>query len=433
MAINPRGSKRAVESILVTKGDAALKTVSTALTDANGNISVADGQLGVINPATSVTLPVGATKANTPFIKIVQGTPTSANVPSSSTYPFVTKPYEASAVIDTAKVHNIYAQPYSGPTSSLTVVGAPVGSTGEITPLDKEKYTLTLGFRGRRQDEYESSLHNIPVMTVEYNTPDYTTLGTVSPLDSLVQNVVYQINKNSRAFGFNLPSYGGNLPVLAFAVNSAGGSGVAITSAVGTVIPVVTVSGFTRNYVVTQDLFDTLAAAVTNGALLNTATIEVVDLSTAGAAANADQVVIVALDDTVAYEDRTPFVKVRIDVGAGEAFASTLTLVKVGSKAYEGQGTFRQWNIFYKNTAGQRKYSQYRGFEAIRIDYPSPIVVGAKYSALIFEHYDANQVSFAGTSNSPQKTIILVPTGDTTTKTALQTFVSNFFGVSVTL
>ncbi len=433
MAINPRGSKRAVESILVTKGDAALKTVSTALTDANGNISVADGQLGVINPATSVTLPVGATKANTPFIKIVQGTPTSANVPSSSTYPFVTKPYEASAVIDTAKVHNIYAQPYSGPTSSLTVVGAPVGSTGEITPLDKEKYTLTLGFRGRRQDEYESSLHNIPVMTVEYNTPDYTTLGTVDPLDSLVQNVVYQINKNSRAFGFNLPNYGGNLPVLAFAVNSAGGSGVAITSAVGTVIPVVTVSGFTRNYVVTQDLFDTLAAAVTNGALLNTATIEVVDLSTAGAAANADQVVIVALDDTVAYEDRTPFVKVRIDVGAGEAFASTLTLVKVGSKAYEGQGTFRQWNIFYKNTAGQRKYSQYRGFEAIRIDYPSPIVVGAKYSALIFEHYDANQVSFAGTSNSPQKTIILVPTGDTTTKTALQTFVSNFFGVSVTL
>lgn len=432
MAINPRGSKRAVESILVTKGDAALKTVSTALTDANGNISVADGQIGVINPATSVTLPVGATKANTPFIKFVQGTPTSANVPSSSTYPFVTKPYEASAVIDTAKVHNIYAQPYSGPTSSLTVVGADSGA-GVIVPLDKEKYTLTLGFRGRRQDEYESSLHNIPVMTVEYNTPDYTTLGTVSPLDSLVQNVVYQINKNSRAFGFNLPSYGGNLPVLAFAVNSAGGSGVAITDAVGTVIPVVTVSGFTRNYVITQDLFDTLAAAVTAGALLNTATIEVVDLSTAGAAANADQIVIVALDETTAYEDRTPFVKVRIDVGAGEAFASTLTLVKVGSKAYEGQGTYRQWNIFYKNTAGQRKYSQYRGFEAIRVDYPSPIVANEKYSALIFEHYDANQVSFAGTSNSPQKTIILVPNGDTTTKTALQTFVSNFFGVTVVL
>lgn len=432
MAINPRGSKRAVESVLVTKGDAALKTASTALTNGSGNISVADGQLGIINPATSVTLPGGATKANTPFIKIVQGTPTSANVSLSSNYPFVNKPYEASAVIDTAKVSNIVAQPYSGPTSSLTVVGAASGA-GVIVPLDKEKYTLTLGFRGRRQDEYESSLHNIPVMTTEYNTPDYTTLGTVSPLDSLVQNFVYQLNKNSKAFGYNLPNYGGGLPVLAFAINSAGGSGVAITSAVGTVVPVVKVSGFNRSITITQDLFDTLAAAVTNSALLNTATIELVDLSTAGGAANADQIVIVALDESTAYEDRTPYVKVRIDVGAGETFASTLVLVKVGSKAYEGQGTYRQWNIFYKNTAGQRKYSQYRGFEAVRIDYPSPLVATEKYSALIFEHYDAEQVSFAGTSNSPQKTIILVPNGDTTTKSALQTFVSNFFGVTVVL
>lgn len=432
---NIKGSKRAVESVLVSKGNQALIAQNHTLTKTDGNVRNVDGEIGIYNPRTSTSLPNAATKADTPFIQFVQGTNTSQDPALATTYPFNKRPYEASEIIDTGKVLSITAQPYVTPSNSLTVVGLAAGAgVGEIVALDNEKYSLTLGFRGRRQDEYESSLHNIPVMTTEFTTPDYTALSTVGPVDSIVKNFTYLINKNSVLFGYTSPNYGGNRLVVAFAVNSAGGTGgVAITSVAGTIVPTVVVGGVTKNVTLNASMVQSFTEAVANGALLNTAKIKLVDLSTAGSTVDADQIVIMAIDETTAFEDRTPYVKVRIDVGLGESFVTTQTAKVVGAKANEGQGTFRQVNIFYKNTAGQRKYSQYRGFDDVRIDYPSSLVQDEKYSTLIIEHYDASQVSFAGTSVSPKKTILFVPTGDTTTKTALQTFILNFFGVTVVL
>lgn len=79
--------------------------------------------------------------------------------------------------------------------------------------------------------------------------------------------------------------------------------------------------------------------------------------------------------------------------------------------AFEGEGLGRQWKMFYKDTAGQRKYSAYRGFEEMRTDYPVPVVETTYYDAAIIEHYHADLIG-TDTIIKPFKAIILIPNVD---------------------
>ena len=79
--------------------------------------------------------------------------------------------------------------------------------------------------------------------------------------------------------------------------------------------------------------------------------------------------------------------------------------------SYEGDGTGRQWKMYYKDTAGQRKYSAYRGFETMKIEYPIPVDENTYYDAVIVEHYHADLI---GTDSiiKPFKAIVLIPNVD---------------------
>jgi len=125
----------------------------------------------------------------------------------------------------------------------------------------------------------------------------------------------------------------------------------------------------------------------------------------------ADAMVIMALDRDLVYEDRVKQVKTRIDVGLLEGFNYNTVKNSRIQYAYEGDGTGRQWKMFYKDTAGQRKYSAYRGFEEMRIEYPIPVDEDTYYDAVIVEHYHADLI---GTDSivKPFKAIILIPNAD---------------------
>ena len=422
------GTKRAVESILVAKSNQSLAAPGTLLIDqSTGNVNLADGQLAVIDAsgrgtnALTEALAPGDTVADSPVIRLVQGTANSSNVPASIKFPLAVRPYEESTDIVGNNVIVWSGKAYAAPYLSAWVVGAnDAASSGHINIEDNSEYILRLGFRGTRIQEFYTSTHGGYGKNFSFTSPEYSTLGLTKSLDHLVKNLAYVVNRNSRQFAFNGVSFGGNVPIMAFAIDSDGGSGVAITSVAGTVVPVVvTPSGITKSVTLTAEMVATFANLVAEGNVPNTATIELINLSTAGAG-DCDQLILMAMNEDTAYEDRKPNIKNRLEVGLGGAFESSTVLATEDSKAFEGQGTSRQWTIIYKNTAGQRKYSQYRGFEVIRLDYPVPVVDGAHYDAYIIESFDAHQLSLAGISNSPVKNIILVPTGDTTTKASLE-------------
>lgn len=422
------GTKRPVESILVAKSNAAVLAAGTNLINAStGVVNLADGQLAVIDSSGRGTntlmeaIAPGDTTADSPVIRIVQGTANSSNVPVSIKFPLAARPYEQSGDIIGRNVYAYRGKAYAAPYSSAWVVGAATAaSSGQLNIEDNAEYILRLAIRGERIQEFYTSSHGGVGKNFSFVSPSYSTAGLTSNVDHLVQNLAYILNRQSKQFNFSGPSFGANLPIIALAVDASGGSGVAITSVAGTSVPVVvTPSGLTKTLTLTADHVATLANLVTAGNVPNTATIELIDLSTAGAG-TADQLIILALDEDLAYEDRKVNVKNRLVVGLGGAFDSATVLNSEDSNMFEGSGTSRQMNIMWKNTAGQRKYSPYRGFEVLKIEVPSPIVDGAKYDAYIIEAYEDHQLSLTGVSNSPQKTIILVPTADTVTKAALE-------------
>ncbi len=405
-----RGVKRPVEKILVVKGNETLPTDGTNINGTGGIVNLNDGQVGLLdvtpgsstfntffNNASSFTF------EQVPVAKVVQGTNKSAD-PGSANVPLTKRPYEASLDIIGKQVIAYTGKAYAAGKRSASVLAVP-------TPQELSKYSVYMGFRGRRVTEFDSGIQAIVQKKVEVNTLEYSSLSLSSNTDDLTQRLAYQINQNSAQFGAYFGSPGGNWRVFAFAVDVSGGSGTAINSAVGTSVPTIVSPVGTRSIVLDAELVATLADVVTNTALTNSSTIELIDPSTYGAGTS-DYLLIIAMNEVTAYIDRDPTLKIRIDCGAGDTFEDQNVNFVVGCNPFEGQGTYRQWKIYYDNTNGQRSYSQNRDLYPV-IVYPTSLVEDETYAALIIEHYNSNQVQFTGTSISPNKTIVLVPSTGT--------------------
>jgi len=417
---NTRGSKRAVEKVLVAKGNLSLPTDGTTLNGTGGIVNLSDGQVGLLDVSpTSSTFNQffnnvsSLTFEQVPVARVVQGTDISAN-PSEAKVPFTRKPYESSVDIVGSQVISYTGKAYAGPKRSATLIPA-------FTPTELSKYTVRLAFRGKRVTEYDAGIHAVVGKTVEFNTPEYSTLGLSSDADHFVQNVAYKVNQNSRQFSGAFGNLGGNWGVFALAFDVSGGSGTAISAiSAGTSVPVVVANGVTKSVVFDQELVDTLADAVANTALTTSSTIELIDLSTAGSDTT-DAILLVAMNEQTAYIDREPTTKIRLDVGLADQFETQALSPVKASDPFEGQGTYRQWKLYFENTNGQRSYSQNRDLYPVLV-YPTSLVENETYGAIILEHYFNTQVQFTGNSVSPHKTVILVPNGSSAKATILDAF-----------
>jgi hypothetical protein len=421
MATSIRGSKRPVEKVLVVKTTQDLPTDGTPLSGAGGIVNLNDGQVGLLDvtPGSSTFNQFfnnagSLDYTQVPVAKVVQGTDMSAT-PSQARIPFTRRPYEDSHAIIGKQVKSYTGKVYAGPKESASVV--PVTSANAV---ELSKYSLNISFRGRRVTEFDSGIQAVVRKTVEYNTPDYTALATTNPNDDIVQNLCFQVYQNSRQFNGTFGNLGGNWAVIAFAVDLSGGAGVAINSAVSTSVPVVVSNSGTQSITITQELFDTFADVVTNTALTGASTIELIDPTTFGSG-TADYILLVALSEVPAYIDRDPTLHLRIDLGAGDKFQELAVSPVVGCNPFEGEGTYRQWKIYFDNTNGQRSYSQNRDLYPVLV-YPTSLDPTATYSALILEHYDSAQVQFTGTSISPLKTVVLIPSGSANRQNIVDAF-----------
>lgn len=376
-----------------------------------GAVRLANGQLGIfcdslfgtvaLNVATDAT----PTKAEAPNIYIAQGTADSA-APSQSTYtyPLFPRPYERSGTI----VGNgeIYAtkQAYQAPTESTWVIGN--ASTGAITAANNTTYGLTVAYTGRIMTE-EINHMGRRFFVPSYTTPNYTALGTVNPVDHLVQNMVYQINRQSQVVA---SMNKGAEPVYAIALNLSGTGGTALGSLTAGYVPLVTTSTGTRGVTLTAAQVTNLQATLPSGCSIIT-----IDLTTAGSAATTNAFAIVALDRKLAYDDRVPQVKIGLAVGKRYGFSSAVYCTQTGF-AFEGQGVGRILDLEYKRTHQQRKYTLNHDVNPI-IHFPSPVSTTTTYNRYNIEHVTNTTIDSANTVKVPQKAVILIPTASTTTVT----------------
>lgn len=435
--VNRYGNKRANETFLVAKAGQAFYNTAGAgnfintLTD--DSVVLADGQIGIFaassrgSVALNTATPVAPTIAHAPSIFIAQGNENSAN-PSApqKKFPLWNEPFWASAPINGNTPVNVTKRPWAVDTHSVWVIGADAGlSARALTALDNTTYQMQIAFRGLRSDIFYNPETSAGI-NISYATPDYTTLGTAEPLDHLIQNITWNINRNSRAVAFNRTRFAGSINAVAFAIDSTGTTGTDIAGlTAGDQIAVINTNLGVRNITLTagmvQSLIDAQAAAVAAGQTGGWS-ILTIDTATAGTTSGgvADMIMIMGLDHTPAFLDTIPQVKERLDIGLTFGFDYTTVYHEEHSQAFEGHNHYRFLDILYQNTHEQRKYNL-RHTEDPVVKFPSPLVDNQNYTVYNINHVDYAQIDTNTQMDSPQRTILCIPGTETTLITAVDT------------
>lgn len=417
--------KPKTEVILVAKAGVAVANAANAtenLFDPSTLVAnILDGQLGIVcDTHTSSTrayneyIDTADDAVKVDSIRIVQGTPGSADISTIAPLPYGHKAAIKSYKIEAKNGIMYTAKVAKASSSDAWVIG---GTLGAIVPASDTDYKLHLQFISARNDKYFSVSGN-ENLTINFSTPDYTTLGTTSPLDHLVQNLVYNADLNSYAMRYNMPFVRrGNKNFVAFAIKFAGGSGTKLGNiTAGTPFPVLVSNGSNINYIPNGDFIETLKNVIANGSasgVTANTTIELVNLTTAGAATKTDGILLVALDHTLAAaNDETIPIKVRLNVGLESGLETTAnTTAKTNlSKPFEGEGKARTWQLYFNNGARLNIFTQQnRQYGEYFLQPPSYIDATKDYTAYIIDHKEEYQVAYSHDSEYFHRCIILVP------------------------
>ncbi len=442
-------NRRAPENFLVAAaGQTALSNAANSGSSINNGLAVLlnDGQLGIVAASAFGTVALNnftdgtPTVQEAPIIQIYQGNANSSNpslAQASATYPLWARPYEVTAPIDGRGRVVVTKQAYRTPLHNVWVIGSEDGNTDAINVLSNTEYRLSIAFRGRRQEEMYTG-EQTTVIHPTLTTPDFSSTGlnltNEQAIDYITTYMVYNINRNSKALTMNT-RFQSKAPVVAFLISSAGGAGTEIGGlspiAAGDVISVVTTTSGTRNITLTS----AMATSIKNAAIAATGdviadvtwTIVTADLANAGvvSAAACDRIMLMALDETLAYSDKIPQVKVSLRSGLTYGFDYTKVYNEELVYADEGQGDGRTLDLLYKATHGQRKYSLNHVEDPV-INFPSPVDTTATYTVYNITHGRTDMVDSLNLIYSPFREIILIPSSNTTLVTNLDTALNAF-------
>lgn len=399
-------NKLPMETILVFTGDQALPTGNFATTGTS--INLADGQAGILSfDINSTVRPLGQYLENgddsteVQAIKIVQGTGASSNTQLADIWEVGEKSHLESGIIRNNRIRSVMVK-----LPRFATLGAQVATTFD-TPVDLGVYNAFLELKSVRYEK-EYGITNSNSLYADAPVIDFTAEGTVSPLDYILTNLVADFNSQSKAVTSN--THRGNQSFVVFGVKVAGGSGQAL----GTITPTTninfqTIDSVTQTLTSSVELCQALARLVQDSALTTSSTIENVDITTAGAAAKIDAIIIVGLPQSLAayYDDvEQQMVFPRINFG-GDFIAETDPTV---TTAYpmEGTGHSRKWNIFNRKRAQLNIHTKQNQPKDDWFSEGTSYIDLAKafYTSYIIEHYDTES-TLTWQVQSPKKAILL--------------------------
>ena len=407
-----RTNRQHLEYIMVPSGDQALaagslSTTSTAVNLQNGQLGVMvathDAAVSGLNYGDFLT--AGQTTADVDAIKLVLGNAQSQDTTQADGWT-IKPPFYEGPTIYADRVRSFSA------TISKTSTYAAEMYTGLATPADETAYNMYVELRSVRRDrDYGSSLD---VLSPNYTTPDYTTLGTVSPVDDLLTNLIQRTNSMSSLIA-TTPAHRakGNRPVIAFGINVAGGAGQALgTITCGTVINVQTTTyrgtTLTSTFTADVDFVQTVADWIAEGTVTAATTIEDVVVANAGTAATIDGMIVMGLNEgpSVVYDDiYATKTDVRLELSTFDPNDYTKSRV---SDAFDGYGSGRQWRIRYDERAhGLRYNEQLAGHTDHFLQIDREIDETKDYNAFILDVFDYD-VSLTKDQQSQKRIVILM-------------------------
>lgn len=266
----------------VAKGDQPLPITGNIIT--NG---IADGQLGVIAADSSGSLNSGDfvdsadTAATVPAIKIVQGTPASADYSNNVGWFNEDKAYVSSPIIRNGEIRSFSAQ-YAPVQAYSSYLAASFSA-----PTADHEYSIYTTLDSIRKDrDYGRNQHRIP--------PAYYKAVTGDGVDDLLVNIAHKYNRFSKLIT-NKPRHSTHEIVCLGIDISGGGAGTVIGDiAVGDSVDFMTLNGVTYSFIANEAFLQTFYNTIANTTVTATSTIEVIDPTSV---APVDALLFVGLDE----------------------------------------------------------------------------------------------------------------------------------------
>ena len=413
------------EYFLVAKGNQGLPTDNGDFITGNA-VNLGDGQIGILDVKTNKLVKGSdVTVANYPAIKLVAGTPTSADFSKNYGWHIgEVKPFLETPIIDGSHTVQSVTASLTPVQSNSAVyidgVSVPVASTATVV----QKYAVNILFRSVRKDRDYGN--NIDKLITSYDTPLTLVGSTDAEKKSYVlAKLIGRINAQSKLN--TLQPQWANIAakkhVVALGINLDGtGTGTAIAGIkTGDSINVMTTTNGTLAVTVTAGMVQALhnfiqKELIVTGAAYPLAEIITVDVDTVNGG-DIDGILLVALDhDTAVAYDDIYGVKPTIDVTVSGFTTYTVTTV---SSAIEPGGSGRLFKIAFDERAfAQYGNHQLTGFADELIKTPSYIDETKSYSAYIIDLYNKDEKFDDSIHHQTRIWILLETTLNTSTATA---------------
>lgn len=415
----------------MANGTAGGTLTGAGLVKATGTaFGISNGQIGAMSvDMDSATLPYGTfivagnTISTTSAIQLTQGTPLSSATQLTNQFEVGHQPVIKSPIIRAGKIQSV--------TTLLPALGnysSEHYSSFGATPLDLTDYSVRVTLKSVRNDlEYGD---NDEVVSSTFVTPEYSDAVVAAiltnPLDHLLQNMIVPLNFQSKlATASTGGNVYGNRNFVVFGLDSTGGSGVVIGGiSAGDIIPVMTDASSSLTYTATTEFVATVTKWIAAG-VPNTATIELLDLSTAGqtGADAIDSFIVMGLDENPSLAfDNIQAIKTKVDVTLGDGFLLFPAPTKLtAAYALEARGLGRDWAIEFNDRARLAIHNmQNQPFCEYFTQGNTYIDTAKMYTSTIIDYFDEEDT--LTTSNTlPKQAIILLeatvtnPTADADT------------------
>ena len=404
-----KSNKLPMEVILVATGDQALAVGS--FQTAGNSVNIANGALGVMSydPNSAVQpigdyLLAGDDSNEVQAIRIVQGTPASANTLNADIWEVGDKSHIETGTIRKNQIKSVAVKKYVPGTLGAAAV------TAFPTPANDVEYLMYLKLDSTRLDKEYSTMND----AITYGSSpaiNYTTAGITNSLDYVLSNVLFDLNSQSRAVTNN--GLRGKQDYVVFGVKVGGGSGQVIgTVTPTTVLTFQTINGVAQTITSSVPMVSALARLVQdNAALTATSTIENVNLATAGAAAKIDALIIIGLPSrTAAVYDNVSQTYTKVIPNPAKGFNTGVDPTVTIANPVEPQNTGAKWVIEDDNRARLSTHTMqaqpHGDWFALGKSYVNP---AKNYTSYIIEYFDTEYTLTNPIVTSPKKATLLFP------------------------
>lgn len=413
------------EYFLVAKGNQGLPTDNADFITGNA-VNLGDGQIGILDVKTNKLVKGSDVRlSSNPAIKLVAGTPTSADFSKNYGWHIgEVKPFLETPIIDGSHTVQSVTASLTPVQSNSAVyidgVSVPVASTATLV----QKYAVNILFRSVRKDRDYGN--NIDKLITSYDTPLTLVGSTDAEKKSYVlAKLIGRINAQSKLN--TLQPQWANIAakkhVVALGINLDGtGTGTAISGIkTGDSVNVMTTTNGTLAVTFTAGMVQTLHNFIQKELALDAGSYPLAEIITTNVdtvnGGDIDGILLVALDhDTAVAYDDIYGVKPTIDVTVGGFTDYTVTTV---SSAVEPGGSGRLFKIAFDERAfAQYGNHQLTGFADELIKTPSYIDETKSYSAYIIDLYNKDEKFDDSIHHQTRIWILLETTLNTSTATA---------------